>query len=415
MLSVVAFTLIFVILSFCLCILVRKKRLLSNVEICVGFGFKVLMGCIYGYIFQRYYGGDDTWAMHAASLNETKLLLSDPGQFFWEFGPTTALRNANYTLRFIPLYLSDLEYCLQAKTLGIINLISRGNYYINVLFFNFIVFWGHYWLFVLLTKKYPSKRQLLFIAIFLVPPIIFWLSGIRADGLLFFFTALLIFEVNNWLEIKKASSVILIGLSFFGMLVFRPYHAILMVPAAGAWIIATKFRIRAVKVFAWVYGVSFALILLGFFVSPEKNFFSVVSTQQARFMELHGKTVYALDKLEPNPKSFIKVLPQAFANSLLRPMIWEAEGLLQIVSSLQTTAVLLLIGLCIIRHNNINSWLTNPLTLCFLFYSLSLYIIVGFIVPFPGAIVRYRVIGELMLLCVVAVGLRENTLRKNNM
>jgi hypothetical protein len=34
-------------------------RLTRN-EIALAFGFKVAMGCLYGYVFQKYYGGDDT-------------------------------------------------------------------------------------------------------------------------------------------------------------------------------------------------------------------------------------------------------------------------------------------------------------------------------------------------------------------
>ena len=210
MLFIPAFALAFVFFSFCLYFVIRKQGVLSNAQLLIGFGMKVLMGCLYGYIFQKYYGGDDTWAMHTASLAETKLLLSDPAQFFWEYGPSTALRNANYSIGFVPLYLSDLEYCLQAKTLGIFNLISRGNYYLNVIFFNFILFWGHYWLFALLIKKFPSKRFLLFIVIFLIPPIIFWLSGIRADGLLFFFTVLFIYKLDNWLVSKKSAALVFV-------------------------------------------------------------------------------------------------------------------------------------------------------------------------------------------------------------
>lgn len=410
MLSILVFALVFTVLSFCICIIIRKKAVLSNGEILLAFGIKVLMGCIYGYIFQKYYGGDDTWIMHSYSLKETELLLTDPGQFFWEYGPTTALRNSNYSLGFIPLYLSDLEYCLQAKTLGIFNLISRGNYYINVIFFNFILFWGHYWFFSLLVKKFPSKRLLLFISVFLIPPIIFWLSGIRADGLLFFFTALFLYQTDKWLLRRDVSFWLVITLAFFGILVVRPFQGLLMIPAAAAWIIAERFRVSSIKTFVSVYTVCIALLLAAFFVSPDKNFFSVVSNQQAKFMELPGKTVYALSKLDATPQSFLKILPEAITNSLLRPMVWEAKGFLQIISSIETTAILLLLCWCVLRHNTINSWLFNPLTLCFIFYSLSLYIFIGFIVPFPGAIVRYRIIGELMLLCVLAVGVRENRL-----
>src|ERR1700712_4415864 len=54
--------------------------------------FKVLMGCLYGWLFLRYYGGDDTWNYFIESKTETTLLLHHPGQFFQEFLPSFSLR-----------------------------------------------------------------------------------------------------------------------------------------------------------------------------------------------------------------------------------------------------------------------------------------------------------------------------------
>ncbi len=51
-------------------------------------------------------------------------------------------------------------------------------------FFSFFTFWGHYWLFTLLTGLFPQKRRVLLLLIFFFPPVVFWLSGIRADGLI---------------------------------------------------------------------------------------------------------------------------------------------------------------------------------------------------------------------------------------
>src|SRR5690606_31139802 len=115
----------------------------TTAELSIGLGVKILMGIAYGYLFLHFYGGDDTWKLHSQSLEETRLLLNDPGQFFMnEFTPLAAIRNGNSLQEIIVLYLNDLEYAMLVKLLAICNLFSQGNYYINSALFNLVVFWG---------------------------------------------------------------------------------------------------------------------------------------------------------------------------------------------------------------------------------------------------------------------------------
>src|SRR5689334_3275123 len=64
-------------------------------EIILGFGFAVLMGCLYGYIFRRYFGGDDTWMFNNQSLDEYQKLVHHPGQFLKDLLPTGAIKGAH--------------------------------------------------------------------------------------------------------------------------------------------------------------------------------------------------------------------------------------------------------------------------------------------------------------------------------
>ena len=51
--------------------------------------FKVFMGCLYGWLFLHYYGGDDTWNYFNESIDQTHLLLHHPLQFLREFVTVT--------------------------------------------------------------------------------------------------------------------------------------------------------------------------------------------------------------------------------------------------------------------------------------------------------------------------------------
>ena len=370
-------------------------------EVLLAFGAKVLSGCLYGYIFLHYYGGDDTWNLHFASLREKEMLLRDPYQFFWEFGPATAIRNGDSILKVFGFYLSDLEYCLQAKTLGIVNIISQGNYYVNVVFWNFIMFWGHYWLFKLLVTEFPSKRKIYFLLVFLFPPAIFWLSGIRADGMLFASFALSLSYFSRWLTMRRRKLFLISLLGFVGVLIFRAPVAALMLPMMLSWWLSTMLRQKQILAFLLVYFLS-VIIFFGSSSMTSLDLPKVVVEKQHEFFRLRGTTV-ELDSLRPTFKSFAVVLPQAAGNTFTRPFPWETNGLLQVMAAVDILFFWAFFAITILyRDPGYRATLSRPLLLSLLFWSVSLYIFIGYTIPFPGAIVRYKIIGELCLLAVIA-------------
>ncbi|HCL84093.1 MAG TPA: hypothetical protein DIC22_08960, partial [Chitinophagaceae bacterium] len=139
------------------------------------------------------------------------------------------------------------------------------------------------------------------------------------------------------------------------------------------------------------------------FLPPAYQLSRPLQNTQESFLLLHGNTRYALDTLKPGPASFLKILPQAVANSFLRPYPWEGKNLLQSVSSVE---ILLLIAGCIyfMADPRRKAQVSHPLYWLFLFYGISQFLLIGYTTPFPGAIVRYRTIPFLMLLLFLYSG-----------
>lgn len=408
MVTMVITLFLFVLFAFLLRLMTRHPDTrLTTPELVAAFGFKVLMACAYGYIFLHYYGGDDTWELHKVSLHEWRLLFDDPGQFFWDLTPAHAWHvaqgNTGFALRH---YLDKLELHLPAKALGIFNVISRGNYYANAVFFSFLTFWGHYWLFKLVTGAFPHKRRLWFLLIFFYPPVIFWLSGVRSDGLLFLFLALLLLHAWRWIQENKRSSLLYLILGMVGVIIFRDVVILLLAPALVAWFIAVRYDRRPLPVFLMVYGVSVVVFFGSILLPGAFNFPSLIVARQQEFLALQGNTRLPLDTLEPTAGSFFRILPQAISNTFLRPYLWEARGLLQVMTALDILLFWLLVILAVVWRKKDNSSGITPLFWFLLFFGVSLYIFIGYVIPFPGAIVRYKVIPELFLLIVVGRQLR---------
>lgn len=362
------------------------------------------MGCLYGYIYLHFYNGDDTWNHHRHSLEELEKLKHHTRYYFTELLPAESFAWAGGTfLHGLSAYLHTLEYDGLVKILSIANIFSGGNYYINVVFFNFMLFWGQYWLFSLLVKEFPQKRKPLLLLIFFFPPLVFWLSGIRADGLILFFIALLLVQFRRWLYEHKKWSLLYCTIGALGIIIFRSQVGLLLIPALAAWYISVKFNRKPVAVFLWVYGICGLLFFATAWVSPGKNLPGVIVERQQSFLALHG-TRFQLDSLQPTVTSFTRVLPQALSHTFVRPTIWEAQGALQLMTAMEIIIFWLLVLTAIIkREMHWQKVLKKPLILFSLTFGITLYIFIGYVIPFPGAIVRYKAIPELLLLCVLII------------
>ena len=388
----------------------RKVISLSPLEILLAFGCKVLMGCLYGYVFQRFYGGDDTWILHAGSIDEYNKLMTRPGQFFADFDLTASFRrNEGFAAGWYYL-LSDLEFWTITKPLAIFNMYSRGNYYVNVVFFNLLTFWGQYLVFKLFTARFPHHRRLIFLLTFFLPAACFWLSGLRPDAWIMVSMGVALYYFHAWLHGNKTKHLLLFLAGLAGLVILRSPVLLVLIPGLAAWLIAEKTGRKPLPVFLIVYGAAVALVFGSAYLSPNMNMLTYIVHRQQEFLQLKGNTVFELNALEPTAGSFIATLPQAFVNTFLRPYPWEASGALQWMASMETMLILVLIAAAFVYGRN-QGWTTSPLVWLSIFFGLGLYLFIGYTVPFPGAIVRYKTIPELLF--ILAISMRMRTHRKN--
>lgn len=405
MIASFAFFLFFLICLFFIYSRTRHKQLgLSFAQVMMGFGWKVALGCLYGYIFQKYYGGDDTWLLHYGSIQEYQKLMHEPGKFFADFDLTASFRRNNGFAAGWYYLLSDLEFWLITKPLAVFNMFSRGNYYINVIFFNLLTFWGQYLAYKVFSATFPKRKALIFFFSFLFPPITFWLSGIRPDAWIMVSIGLALYYFHAWLYTKKIKHLLVCVLGLAGLVIFRSPVLLILLPGLAAWFLSKKTGKHPALVFGLVYGVGVILFFLSASLSPQANMLTYVVHRQQEFLQLKGNTVYQLNVLEPTPQSFINTLPQAFINTFLRPTFWDAKGALQWLEAISTLFIWISLLLALFGAARQNPpWGKQPLVWLSIFFGVMLYLFIGYTVPFPGAIARYKVIPEMLLLLAITL------------
>jgi hypothetical protein len=383
-----------------------KASGLTAPQLVIVFLLKVMAGILYGWIGVHYgllAQMMDTWAYHFESLRECHLLKTDPQLFF------TGIFNNTYTdgyTKFLSVensWWNDLKATIFVKLLAIFNLLSFGNYYINVVFFSILSMFGPFALYRVMKDVFPYSKLPILLATFLVPSVLYWTSGLHKDGLIFLGLCTAIYHVYFGLKTGRFS-VLRIASICLGLLlvtVLRNFLIIPTLPALFAWVLAAKLKKRPVLVFAIVYLVFILLFFNAKYIHPRLNFPEDVVQRQEAFLKLGGGSAVAVKKLEPTFSSFVLNAPQAFALSTIRPYPSDVRHLLSLAAATEINFLLLVFMLFVFWRKK-NGPITPFLLFC-IFFSFSVLMMIGFSVNVLGAIVRYRsVVLSLLVIPVVA-------------
>lgn len=385
----------------------RNDNPISYQWLAAGYITKVLAGMAYGYAYAHYFEISDSWMLYNESLKEYQYLLHNPSAFF-----STDLQFNNMTDVFSNAdnaTWKNFDDNLFIKLLGILNILSGGNYYLTVVLFNFFPTLGLYYLYVTVQKSLASHKLLTFLLIFLLPSCLFWNSGIHKDGLIVFFSGALIYCIcrsiyyrPNW----KLTTVAIICFAF--IFLFRNVTALLLVPGITAWIWSVSLGRKHYISYLVLYTVFFCLFFVSSLLSPKFNLPLKLSEKQHEFLALKGNSLLPLTPLEPTVKSFVSVFPEAVNHVFLRPYPTEVTGIFQLMSFLENifTFSILIIAIWKFR-SNLSTALLHPFAIFLIALALSGLLLTGYIIPFTGAIVRYKSYYMVLLLLPFLSAIRK--------
>ena len=377
----------------------------TNAQLVILFLLKVMAGIFYGWI-GVYYGQTaqmlDTWAYHVESLQEYKILISHPLDFFtslfhnsYEGGYTNFLVSQNS-------WWNDVKANFIIKVMAIFDLFSFGNYYVNVIFYSFISLFGPMAFYRVMKDVFPSKKLPVIIASFLIPSFLYWTSGLHKEGLIFTGLSLMIY--NFYFGFKENSfsfrRISLILLGFCLVIILRNFLLLPLIPPLLSWIICSKLKAKPILIYSTV----FALFLIAFFtakyISPALDFPQSVVIKQKEFINLAGNTSVSVKELKPTFPSFLINAPQALSLSAFRPYFSDVRHLLSLAAAIEIALILLLFVVFLFCRTNHTT--LSPLILFCIFFSVGVLFMIGYSVNNLGAIVRYRSIVLPLLLVPMA-------------
>jgi hypothetical protein len=163
----------------------RKGTPVKPLWLIAAFIIKVVAGLAYGYIYQHYYPASDSWAYFKESLIDYHDLLHNPSAYFATNGKFNHLTDFFSTAD--NAFWNNAGENTLIKLLGILNIFSAGNYYVDSILYNCFSFAGLYLVYITAIYYLHKNKLLLFLIIFLLPSSLFWNSGIDKEGLIVFF------------------------------------------------------------------------------------------------------------------------------------------------------------------------------------------------------------------------------------
>jgi hypothetical protein len=369
-----------------------KKSRLTRFWLTFFFLLKLAAGIAYG-IFHttlpNYPENADTWKFFYDSLDQKKLLLQHPIDFFLELFESPYEKKFHHFFSIRNSFWNDLRHVYMVKLVAMMNLFSGSRYYVNVIFYEFLTFFGVVGFIRVMKDIFKGKLAIIAGTTFLIPSFVFWTSGIHKDGIVFTVISLISFHLYFYFKGERSrKSVLYAALLLLILFPLRNYVVLALIPAITAW--AWSFRI---KNFKWLPFVLVALTgSLVFFstkyINPKIDLPISVVLRNKEFTALGGNSVLPNPALKPNFWSFIINAPNALNHTLARPYLNEVVSYTYFFSAIEIIFFWLIVFIWFFKYNE-NPY-RHQVVMFLMMTSFTVLLLTGYIVPQIGAIVRYR-------------------------
>ncbi|MDO6432136.1 hypothetical protein Q4E93_16155 [Flavitalea sp. BT771] len=375
------------------------------------FALRIAAGCLHTWVAYKYYPNHgDIWLFFQDSFVTRHLLFTDFHAFWAD----------NSSLAYLPHNLIEWTHVL-------FNFLSFDNFYINTLFFTFLTFGGHIALFRVFYERF-GHDTLSAASMLLLPSVLFWTSCMHTEGIIYAMLGWLFYTLHRSFRTGWTTGRILLGLALTGLTIFfRPAIAIGLLPAL-AWWTAAEMHLRRRTLLIAAAALILLISLLSWANPPILALIPhTLSSRQQEYQSLTGNSRIPLPLLEPTWNSLWHVLPDALFNGLFQPTPGAGGQKIYLFFSLELYAIWILALLALIRaasHKRKAPAQNSRLAACSLkleaqssqlaalssklaalspqltarssllaaclLLALPGMLLIGYIIPFVGAIVRYR-------------------------
>tara|TARA_R110002012_G_scaffold114079_1_gene260390 strand:+ start:214389 stop:215669 length:1281 start_codon:yes stop_codon:yes gene_type:complete len=365
-----------------------------------------------GLIYQFYYGGGDTFSYYTHGASHIVEAFYDSFSAGWklltangEFDPETYKYSSK-----IWMYRDTTSYFI-VRIASVFGVLTYNSYAGVALLFAFFSFWGLWLMYQSFCQIYPELKLQFAIAIFFVPTVFFWGSGILKDTVTLGASGFLVYSfIQIFFERQKLiRNIILLLLSIYIITSIKLYIFLCLMPALILWYFF--YRIGRIPSFVLRIMVAPFLLAIGaalaYYVAlkaGEDNsryaLDQIAETAQVTAYDIRywtGKDAgsgYSLGELDGTFGSMLRLAPQAINVSLFRPYLWEVNNPLMLLSALEALFLLALTIRLFYRNKfiHLTQSAKSPIILFCLIFAIIFAFGVGISTYNFGTLSRYRIV-----------------------
>lgn len=309
-----------------------------------------------GLIYQFYYNGGDTfnyyfhvkiiYSAFTNNFSDGLSLLTHLGQ------PLPNL--AQYTT-YMYWWEPGSSELFVVRIAVIMALLSFNTYTVIALFFAFISFCGMWSMYITFVRIYPAAYKKLAIAIFFLPSVFFWGSGLMKDSLCIGALGWTFYGFYNIFIAKRniVQSSVLGALGIYILAGAKIYILLSFMPPALFWIFnensdkikSSALRIILKPLFITAGAVAAYYGATNLTAGDERFDVEKIGerskiTQEYLSEYVTSGSAYHIGELDGSLGSIVKVAPQAVFISLFRPFLFEARNPVMLLSALEAGLLL---------------------------------------------------------------------------
>jgi hypothetical protein len=378
------------------------------------FHMKVIGMMSFAFIYQFYYGGGDTYNF----FNDTKPIwaafLESPYLGFKIIFASVGDQSPDiyrFTSQIYFFSAGDANTFQIIRVSGFLSFFTFCTYLPISLFFALFSFTGMWAMYRVFYDMYPYLHRPLAYAVFFIPSVYFWGSGLMKDSLCMGLIGWTFYCFYQAL-IKRHNIIWNIGVLFLCITALQSikiYIIAAFFPALSIWLFL-QYRANIRNGALRLLSLPFALLVsipLAFFAlarltadNARYNLDNIVNTSKTTadwlkvVSELEGGSGYDLGAYDNTIGSLVSIAPRAVWLGLFQPHIWQARNPVMLLSALETTLFLFLTLRILFQVGFIRVYgilLSHPLTLFCLIFSIVFAFGIAISSFNYGTLVRYRI------------------------
>lgn len=374
---------------------------------------KILGAIAVGIIYQFYYGdgagSGDTFNYYRQTEYMYNAFKDSPGIWIRMMLSSGEMDAVTYKYASPMIwYRSPTEFII-IKIASIFSILSFHTYTVIAIFFAFISFTGMWQMYLTFLKLYPSLTKKFAIAVFFLPSVFFWGSGLLKDSLAIGALGWVFYGFFKLLIEKRQilKSLLIITLAAYTLAAIKVYILLSFIPPALFWVFNENNKriknptLRTIsKPIALVLGISLAFLSATNLTEGDSKYDIDKLGEQSRINsiylteQVYTGSAYNIGIFDGTLPSLATVGPQAVVVALYRPFLWEVTNPVMLLSALEASIFIYFTLLFFYRAGFFKTIMfisSKPiLSFCFIF-AILLAFGVGINSGNFGTLVRYKI------------------------